>query len=409
MKKYQLSLVAILFLVIALFTGCSSSTSSGGGSTGNGQLSFNSSTISVTQGSSGRLVLTLNESGVESLSVAISSSNPAVAAVSPASCVLTTQSAAYRKSCEIIVTGVTTGSANIIATATGYTVTPVAATVIATPVTGTLTFSDAAVSVSPDTSTQVILSLNNSSGVNGLVVNLTSGNTSIATESPASCTLSSGALAVSSCVVTVSGVAAGSTTITASAGGYTITPLNVTVAAAESYSRTFTIQNNTKSTIWLGSTGGATTSLIGGVSSGSTACGSSLPGSVCPSGSECLAAGVAGNICYFKPLKAAGNNFQIAAGASGIVGVPSTSYDPANDQVWSGNMFARQQCDVNGNNCVIADCESDKSTNKTCTTGANPPVTLVEITMLKSNPDSYDLSLENGITVAASFGPNNAT
>lgn len=310
---------------------------------------------------------------------------------------------------QITINGLANGNAEITASASGYNnPTPVAITVGSSPVTGTIAFDNTTVEVSPGTSSQVLLSLNHSSGIENLLVSLSSANTSFATESPSSCSLSSGNVTARSCTITVTGVVTGSTTVNAIASGYTILPANVTVAESTSFSRTFTIYNNTSNSIWIGSTGGATNSLKNGVDSGSTSCGTSNPGAVCPSGSQCLLAGVAGYLCYFNPLVTT-NNSKIESGQIAIVGVPSTSYDPANDFVWSGNIFARQQCDNSGY-CVVANCTTvDGGTNMTCTSGAQPPVTLVEITMLRKNPDSYDLSLENGINVSSTFGPNNAS
>lgn len=373
-----------------------------------GTLSFSKSSESIAVGSTNYVYLSLNGStGVSNLVVTLSSSKSSIAKPAEQTCTL---SSGLNRKCEVTVDGVAVGSADITATATGYSSpTPMLANVESTANAGTISFSNTAIYTSPGSSAEVLLSLNDSSGVSNLHVDLATAMKSIATVSPESCTLSSGKQNVRSCTLKISGIESGSTSLTAKATGYTITPATVYVEST-SYARTFTIQNNCESTIWVGSTGGSTDSLkADGTDSGSTSCGTSNPGTVCPSGSTCTNSGKAGWICYFNPLKNPTNNYAIAPKSSLILGVPSSSYDPGNDFVWSGNMFARQLCDANGN-CVVANCNTvNGGTDMTCTAGAQPPVTLAEITMLRKNPDSYDISIENGLNVGASFGPNNTT
>lgn len=373
-----------------------------------GSLSFSKSSESITVGGTNYVYLSLNgSSGVSNLVVTLASTKSSVAKPEEQTCVL---SSGLNRKCEVTIDGVTVGSADITATAAGYTSpTPMQANVESTTDTGTISFSNTAIYTSPGSSSEVLLTLNDSSGISNLHVGLKTANHAIAQVSPESCVLSSGKHAIRSCTLQISGLESGTTTLSATATGYSITPATVYVEST-SYARTFTIKNNCESTIWVGSTGGSTDSLkADGTDSGSTACGTSNPGTVCPSGSSCTNAGKAGWICYFNPLQNSGNNYAIAPKSSIILGVPSTSYDPGNDFVWSGNMFARQLCDANGK-CVVANCNTvNGGTDMTCTTGAQPPVTLAEITMLRKNPDSYDISIENGLNVGATFGPNNAT
>ena len=392
-----------------VLAGCSGS----GGSSNNGNttgLTFNTNAVTVNTGSSSEVFLTLNESGISGLKVAIGTTNNGIATVTPGECILSSESMGPN-SCEILVNGINGGTANITATAVGFNVPPVVATVqnsSSPAIPGTLSFSKSSESITVGSTNYVYLSLNGSTGVSNLHVDLATAMKSIATVSPESCNLSSGSFSVRSCSLMVSGIEPGITTLTANAESYNINPATIHVESL-TFARTFTIQNNCESTIWFGSTGGATTSMKNGVSSGSTSCGSSNPGATCPTGSSCKDAGVAGYICYFDGLKNPSNNYAVAPKSSLIIGVPSSSYDPANDQVWSGNMFARQLCDANGN-CVVANCTTaNGGTDMKCTTGAQPPVTLAEITMLRSNPDSYDISIENGLNVGATFGPNNTT
>lgn len=84
------------------------------------------------------------------------------------------------------------------------------------PIPGTLRLALESSTVGTSRTNQATISLVNSSYVSGLTVNVSSTDTSKATISPASCTISS----TNSCQVTITGVAVGSTTIQASAIGY---------------------------------------------------------------------------------------------------------------------------------------------------------------------------------------------
>lgn len=505
-----LDFFGLLFsLLLVLLSGCNDSTTSSNSPVESAPLEFNHTSITVTNGSKRELILTLNESGVSGLHVSINTTESSIATVSPGECVLSSGPDGAPSSCKVFVTGHNDGTADITATATGYTVTPVLTTVQDAPVAGTLSFSQTTQTVTNGSTNYVLLSLNDSSGISDLVVTLgstasgvaspkkstctlssgeshvcevvidgnsignayitaqatnyesptpvyvtvtsstvpgtiafntthvevspttstqvtlsllnssgivnqavTLGSTSAnATESPISCTLSSGDSTDRSCIVTIKGAISGTAQITAISTGYTISPVNVVIESATSFSRTFTIYNNSNAAIWLGSIGGATLSIKDGVSSGSDLCGESNPGAVCPSGTTCTDVGLGGQKCFFNPLtSSSGTTFKIESGTTLIVGVPKTSYDPANDFVWSGNMFARQQCNESTGVCVVANCTTvNGGTDMTCTTSAQPPVSLAEITMLRKNPDSYDISLENGFNTAVKFAPNNTT
>ncbi len=85
---------------------------------------------------------------------------------------------------------------------------------------GNLSFSESAINVTQGSDRELILQLNNSSGISGLEVAITSSESSVATISPAVCVLSSPPGSPSSCEIIVHGVADGVANITANANGY---------------------------------------------------------------------------------------------------------------------------------------------------------------------------------------------
>lgn len=226
--------LCISLITIVALGACGGSGSSSGG-TNNvvqaGNLSFSESSIAVTNGSSSELILTLNNSkSVNGLQVAVSSANTAVATVTPASCSLSSGPGSP-VSCEVLVHGITNGSAQITASATGYTNVTSLATVSGSVVPGTLSFDKSSESITIGSNNHATLSLNNSSGVSNLVVTVSSSNSGVVTTTPTTCTLSSGLHR--SCELSLNGLSAGNATLTASASGYSnITPLAINVSSA---------------------------------------------------------------------------------------------------------------------------------------------------------------------------------
>lgn len=220
-----LNLFAAVLISLCLFSSCKSS---------NGVLAFNQRSITVVTGSSREIGLTLSGSkNVVGLHVTIVSSNPSVATVSPAHCILSSEPGSPQ-SCEITVYGITDGSAIISATAPGYTVAPpVYVTVSGSAnVPGNLSFSKSSESITVGSSNHVTLSLDNSSGVSNLVVTLSSSSSSIATTTPTTCTLSSGTSSSRSCEIDMNGISSGTATITASAPGYNSPTVQVSVGGS---------------------------------------------------------------------------------------------------------------------------------------------------------------------------------
>lgn len=191
-QRLCLSLIAIIALSAC---GGSSSSSNNSNNVVLGNLAFSESSIAVTNGSSRELILSLNNSSnVNGLQVTISSSNTSVATVTPTSCNLSSDPGSP-VSCEILVNGLADGNAQIVASAAGYTNVTSQATVSDSIVPGTLSFDKSSESITVGSNNHATLSLNNSSGVTNLVVNIHSSNSGVATTTPTICTLSSGLLA----------------------------------------------------------------------------------------------------------------------------------------------------------------------------------------------------------------------
>lgn len=211
-------------MVFFLLGGCNPDSTTSSGSSAPGTIGFDQSSISVTADSYREVTLSIQGSGNTPATVQIASSNTNAIVVTPTQCVIS-NAAGSHSSCEITVRGLSAGStANITATAPGYTISPVSVTVVSTPIAGGLSFQYQNESVTVGSVRHVLVNLDGSSGVSDLEVSLIPTNKAIATVSPTTCVLSSGPKR--SCSLTISGVALGSTTIAASALGYgTVTNL----------------------------------------------------------------------------------------------------------------------------------------------------------------------------------------
>ncbi|MBN8550089.1 MAG: hypothetical protein J0M12_12295 [Deltaproteobacteria bacterium] len=187
--------------------------------------------------------------------------------------------------------------------------------------------------------------------------------------------------------------------------------------------RAFTIANNSTEDIWLG------------VTAGTISC---LSDSGCPTGASGLckganpAAGVAGTcgcssdadcgtvsecnsnnkFCYWNLPAMGVGQMNLAKTKKTILCFPAPKSSLGIQ--WSGNMFARTHCDENGQNCATGDCKSSAKGPCPIGTGGNPPNTLLEFTLSNQatagyGSDFYDVSIINGINLAASFGPTAGT
>ena len=209
-----------------------------------GTLSFAPSQESVVSGSSNHVTLSLkNSSGISDMLVSITNATPSVATVESSSCIL---SSGIKNSCELIISGKSTGMDSITANANypsssgspltysaNNTVTVIPADQV---INGTMAFNTTSVNIANGGSQTVTLSLSNSSGVESAIVNFNLTNPSLATLNRTSCTLSSGTLAQRTCLIKITGVGSGSTTLQASSTydkhSYSITPVNLTISGA---------------------------------------------------------------------------------------------------------------------------------------------------------------------------------
>jgi hypothetical protein len=169
----------------------------------------------VPLGQSVQFAISLASPAISPVTVNLSSSDSSIVSVSPSS--VTIAAGATTPATQPQVTGLSVGSANITASATGY-----SPGTGAVNVTASLVFSPQDVSVGAGGSQVVTLSLP-AKTVNPLNVTLTSDDTTVATV-PASVTIAANTQTVN---VTVNGVAAGSTAIHATAA--TVTGANATV------------------------------------------------------------------------------------------------------------------------------------------------------------------------------------
>jgi hypothetical protein len=168
MKRWSIFIVTLL--VSALFlSGCGSDSSSGGSST----LSFNKSSYQVKEGSQTEAVIAFTgyDSG-EGATIEISSSNKAVATLSESRCTLANSSGGV-SSCEIVIYGVSSGSATLSASA-GSDRTTASVTVSNEVANGSLSFYPISEKLTDGSVRDVELVLSGSSGVSNLIVNISS-------------------------------------------------------------------------------------------------------------------------------------------------------------------------------------------------------------------------------------------
>jgi len=247
--------IIIILLTIVLASCSSGNSGSGGGS--NGQLSFNQSSYQVTANSVTEVDLGLNGStNAAGASVTIASSNSNVAVIVNNTCILSDESG-FPSSCEIIVKGVATGNAMITASAAGIAIASATVNVTNDVVAGTLAFTPSIESITLGSDKRVAVTLNGSSGVNNLQVNLSSSNSVVADPLHSSCILSS---LERSCNIIIDGNNLGSASITASASGYAAVVNSVNVIN-ESIPGSLTFSANKQ--LQVGNSEEATLSLVG--------------------------------------------------------------------------------------------------------------------------------------------------
>lgn len=311
MKK---SIYGIAFVIFVL-SGCNLNTAI---SRSNGTLTFNQSSLSITQNSSTEL--TVNVAGVSSAQGAVisfSSSNTAVAAIVQNQCVLS-DAPGHASSCEIRVKGLTNGSAVITATSPGVVTASVTATVSNAPVLGSLSFTPLVESVVAGSEQRVTLSLDNSSGISNLEVSIQNSSPANAAISLTKCILST---EFRSCTIKLSGVAAGQTVLTASASGYASVNNTATVLSNGIIPGALVFDNSNQQ-IYINSYKIATVKLMG--SSGV----SSLPVTITTQNANATISSSACNLSSAKPLC-----YIIVSGqsvGSDIITASATNYASAN-------------------------------------------------------------------------------
>ena len=103
------------------------------------------------------------------------------------------------------------------------------------------------------------------------------------------------------------------------------------------------------------------------------------------------------------------NTYQLSPNGSATINISASSgeNDPSGI-IWSGNFFARTNCNPVTGICENATCNG-KNGGLQCGpgTGGSPGVnTLAEATFQRGHVDYYDVSIINGINFAAAFGPS---
>ncbi len=196
-----------------------------------GNLSIMVNNPNLITGESTAATVTLSGSAnVSDLIVYILSSNTSVLSIEPQSCNLST----VNNSCQVHITGLAAGNAVANVSATGYNyISSDTITVNSPVVPGNLSVTLGVSDLAYGESTTATVTLTDSSRVNGLSVNISSGNNNIATVIPGSCTVSS---ANNTCQVSVIGGSQTDTTaITASANEYTAAQADINVAPIVKY------------------------------------------------------------------------------------------------------------------------------------------------------------------------------
>lgn len=129
-----------------------------------GSLSFGSSSVEVTSGSTNTVELNLvDSSAVKDLNVQLSSNSTSVVTITPGACSMGSDE---HRACTITLNGLTNGNAVITASATGYSTVSVPVTVVNAVVSGSIAFNNTPqVNVTKGGNASVNLVLNGSSGV----------------------------------------------------------------------------------------------------------------------------------------------------------------------------------------------------------------------------------------------------
>ncbi len=169
-----------------------------------------------------------------------------------------------------------------------------------------------------------------------------------------------------------------------SVGSMIVITLLLTAAARAQANRVLRFDNQCSQAVWIGATGGFT-----------QPCGA---GNSCPSGQACLTTRSTPGCFWVLPLPASGS-LLLAAGTSTKV---TLATPPQSNVKWSGNIYGSTGCNSGGQSCQTGACVGGS-----CPAGTGPvgPTTLAELTLLTNGPDTYDVSMINGVNLPLSIAP----
>lgn len=222
---------------------------------------------------------------------------------------------------------------------------------------GSLSFSESSIAVTNGSSSELILSLNNSANVNGLQVAVSSSDTNVATVTPANCSLSSGPGSPVSCEILVHGVTDGNVQIIASAAGYAnatsqAAVSNSVVAGSLSFdksSESITVGSNNHATLSLNNSSGVTDLVVSVTSSN--------PGIVTTNPTSCTLSSGLHRSCELSLNGVASGSATLTASASGYTDIVPLAVNVSTTTVFGSIAF--------------------NSTNVQVASGSTQPVALV--------------------------------
>lgn len=187
---------------------------------------------------------------------------------------------------------------------------------------------------------------------------------------------------------------------TTATGDYTVTgSFNydgpaVTLQETTNAGRLLTIINNCTQGVGSGSAADIWFSFSG------AAVGQACP-PACPAGSTC-----ASGQCYWNNPPPATGALHLPSTATATVIIPDVN--SSNPIIWQGSFAGRTGC--SGTSCATANCNTTGG-DQSCAAGTSfgSPSTKAQITLRRTNADTYLVETVNGFTMALSMGPTTAT
>jgi hypothetical protein len=201
--------------------------------------------------------------------------------------------------------------------------------------------------------------------------------------------LAAGASCSKTCNFTTT--ATGDFTVT---GSFNYDGPSVTLQETTNAGRLLTIINNCTQGVGTGSAADVWFSFSG------AAVGQACP-PTCPLGSTC-----SGGQCYWTNPSPATGAFHLPSTATATVIIPDLN--SSNDIIWQGSFAGRTGC--SGTSCATANCNTTGG-DTACDPGTSfaSPSTKAQITLRRTNADTYLVETINGFTVSTSIGPTTAT